>query len=124
MGFPTANLLLEKSEKILPPDGVYACYADTPKGSFKAMVNVGVRPTFSGAGHLLEANLFGFNDDLYHRIIRVRFVKRIRKEQKFPDMSRLVSQIKKDQKAVADILKDPEENLNPESKIEKFSRIC
>jgi riboflavin kinase/FMN adenylyltransferase len=104
MGFPTANLLLEKSEKILPPNGVYACYADTPKGSFKAMVNVGIRPTFNRSGHLLEAHLFDFDDDLYHRTIRIRFVKRIREEKKFPDMNRLIKQLRRDQASAQGIL--------------------
>ncbi len=104
MGFPTTNLILEKSEKILPPNGVYACYADTPKGSFKAMVNVGIRPTFNRSGHLLEAHLFDFDDDLYHRTIRIRFVKRIREEKKFPDMNSLIEQLRRDQASAQGIL--------------------
>jgi riboflavin kinase/FMN adenylyltransferase len=104
MGFPTANLQLEESEKILPPNGVYACYADTPKGSFKAMVNVGIRPTFNRSNHLLEAHLLGFSGDLYHRTIRIRFVKRIREEKKFPDMNSLTEQIQRDQQTTERIL--------------------
>lgn len=97
MGFPTANLQLAKSEKILPPNGVYACFADTPQGTFKAIVNVGFRPTFNRSSHLLEAHLIDFDGDLYYRTIRIRFVKRIREEKKFPDMRSLVDQIRLDQ---------------------------
>lgn len=104
MGFPTANLLIEKSEKILPPNGVYACYADTPDGSYQAIVNLGVRPTFNRGNHLLEAHLLGFNGDLYHQIIRVRFVKKIREEHKFDDMAALIEQIKVDRQACTRIL--------------------
>ncbi|GAB4270589.1 MAG: riboflavin biosynthesis protein RibF [Candidatus Rifleibacteriota bacterium] len=104
IGFPTANLALEKSEKILPPNGVYACYADTPKGCFKALVNIGTRPTFGTTSHLLEAHLLNFNGDLYHRTIRVRFVKRIREERRFPDMQSLADQIALDQKTAEAIL--------------------
>ena len=96
MGFPTANLQLEESLKILPPNGVYACYADTPEGSHPAIVNIGVRPTFDRRTHLLEAHLLDFNGDLYHRTIRVRFVRRIREEKCFPDMQSLISQINLD----------------------------
>lgn len=106
MGFPTANLALEKSEKILPPDGVYACFADTPKGSFKAMVNVGIRPTFARERHMLEAHLLNFNDDLYHRTIRIRFIKRIREEKKYPDMATLSQQLRKDKATTETILND------------------
>ncbi len=96
MGFPTANLQLEESLKILPPNGVYACLVDTPEGSHPAIVNVGVRPTFDRSTHLLEAHLLDFSGDLYHRTIRVRFVRRIRDEKCFPDMQSLVNQINLD----------------------------
>ncbi len=105
MGFPTANLVLEKSQKILPPNGVYACYADTPDGSFPAIVNIGTRPTFEKEDLILEAHLLGFNGDLYHRTIRVRFFHRIRDERKFPDMASLVSQIESDKKEVNNLFK-------------------
>ncbi|MFZ5952948.1 MAG: bifunctional riboflavin kinase/FAD synthetase [Candidatus Rifleibacteriota bacterium] len=104
MGYPTANLQLEQSEKILPPNGVYACFADTPHGSHYAIVNVGFRPTFNRSSHLLEAHLLEFNHDLYHRTIRIRFVKRIREEKKFPDMESLRQQIRLDQAAAEMIL--------------------
>lgn len=104
MGFPTANLQLEQSEKILPPNGVYACFADTPHGSYHAIVNVGIRPTFNRSNHLLEAHLLGFSGDLYHRTIRIRFVKRIRAEKKFPDMQSLSQQIRLDQATAENIL--------------------
>lgn len=106
MGYPTANLALEESQKILPPNGVYACYADTPKGSHKALVNVGIRPTFDRSNHLLEAHLLDFSGDLYHRTIRIRFVKRIREERKFPDIRSLTEQIKKDHSTAESILCD------------------
>lgn len=104
MGFPTANLQLEESLKILPPNGVYACYADTPDGSFPAIVNIGVRPTFDRRKHLLEAHLLNFSGDLYHRTIRIRFVQRIREEKRFPDMQTLIDQIRHDLAALTNIL--------------------
>ncbi|MDD3148915.1 MAG: bifunctional riboflavin kinase/FAD synthetase [Candidatus Riflebacteria bacterium] len=104
MGFPTANLQLETSLKILPPNGVYACYADTPDGSFPAIVNIGVRPTFDRSNHLLEAHLLNFNGDLYHRVIRIRFVQRIREEKRFPDMQTLIEQIHRDLASLRNII--------------------
>lgn len=106
MGFPTANLKLEESLKVLPPNGVYACFADSPAGTHAAIVNVGIRPTFDRSSHLLEAHLLDFSGDLYHRTIRVRFVKRIRDEQKFPDMQTLVNQINLDLASCKQILGD------------------
>ena len=96
MGFPTANLQLEESQKIIPPNGVYICYADTPQGSYPALVNIGIRPTFAKKTPILEAHLIGFTGDLYHHTIRVRFFKRIRDEKKFPGIESLIEQIKQD----------------------------
>ncbi len=99
MGFPTANLLLENSYKCLPPNGVYACYVDTTNGTFPSIVNIGYRPTFNKNTHLLEAHLCNFNGDLYGKEIRVRFLKAMRPEIKFPSMGALIAQIEKDRQA-------------------------
>jgi riboflavin kinase/FMN adenylyltransferase len=106
MGFPTANLQLEESQKILPPNGVYACFVDSPAGTHQAIVNIGIRPTFNRSNHLLEAHLLSFAGDLYHRTIRTRFVKRIREEKRFPDMQTLIDQINLDIAACRNILQN------------------
>lgn len=100
MGFPTANVLLEKSSVILPPNGVYGCYVETPEGNFPSIVNIGFRPTFNKKSLLLEAHLMGFEGNLYHRVIRVSFLTHVRDEIKFPDMKKLIIQIKKDEDTV------------------------
>jgi riboflavin kinase/FMN adenylyltransferase len=96
MGFPTANLDLAQTFKVLPPRGVYFCLVDTPKGTFPALVNIGIRPTFNKTQPLLEAHLLDFQGDIYHQTIRVRFVQRIRGEERFPTMADLVRQIQSD----------------------------
>lgn len=104
MGFPTANLLLNDSEKCLPPNGVYACYADTAEGTFPAMVNIGYRPTFNKDTYLLEAHLCNFNSDIYGKEIRIRFLKAMRPEIKFPSMGALIQQIEKDRQSLFTII--------------------
>ena len=104
MGFPTANLLLENSLKCLPPNGVYACYVDTTVGTYPAIVNIGYRPTFNKSTHLLEAHLCNFDGDLYGKEIRVKFLKAMRPEIKFPNMGALISQIEKDRQTIMEIL--------------------
>ncbi len=104
MGFPTANLLLENSEKCLPPNGVYACYVDTSAGTYPSIVNIGYRPTFDKNTHLLEAHLCNFNGDLYGKEIRVKFLKSMRPEIKFPSMGALISQIEKDRQSMMEII--------------------
>ncbi len=108
MGFPTANLPLENSIKVLPPKGVYYCIVDTPQGAFNALVNIGTRPTFDRRILLLEAHLLDFSGDLYHQTIRVRFVKRLRDEIRFPSMDSLISQIKADLTSVRTLVSHKE----------------
>lgn len=104
MGFPTANLLLEESEKCLPPNGVYACYADFDGSTYPAIVNVGYRPTFNKDTYLLEAHLCNFSGNLYEHKIRIRFIKSMRPEIKFPSMDALIGQIEKDYKTLFSII--------------------
>lgn len=96
MGFPTANLDLEGSSKVLPPRGVYLCLVDSAAGSHHALVNIGVRPTFGRVRAMLEAHLLDFHGDLYHQTIRVRFLKRLRAEVRFPSATALITQIQAD----------------------------
>ncbi|RCK81688.1 MAG: bifunctional riboflavin kinase/FAD synthetase [Candidatus Ozemobacter sibiricus] len=96
MGFPTANLDLEGSSKVLPPRGVYLCLVDTAQGTHHALVNIGIRPTFGRERMTLEAHLLDFHGDLYHQPIRVRFQKRLRAEVRFPSSQALVAQIQED----------------------------
>ena len=96
LGFPTANILLGGSSKVLPPHGVYAGHADTNQGTFPALVNIGIRPTFNRREPLLEAHLAGFSGNLYHQTIRVRFSQRLRDEMRFPSREALVAQMQDD----------------------------
>jgi len=100
LGFPTMNLYPDK-EKMLPPNGVYATEVLIGGKVYKAVTNVGVRPTVSSEGeavsvesHLLGFKSFGGND--YDKIITVSFLKRIRDEKKFDSKEELADQIKKD----------------------------
>jgi len=114
MGFPTANLNLSGTTKVLPPHGVYFCLVDTPTKTFYSLVNIGVRPTFNRKIPLLEAHLLDFNADIYHQTIRVRFIQKIREEIRFPSMDALISQINKDLANVRDLTKTAPKNVKPD----------
>lgn len=96
LGFPTANLKLEN--KIALPYGVYATWAVLPNGERLASVtNVGVRPTFPGElPALIETFVLDREFDLYGTTLEVRFVRRLRAEQKFPGIDALKAQITRD----------------------------
>ena len=98
LGVPTANLSFEQKEKALPPKGVYACEIRI-NGShtvYHGVLNLGLRPTFSGEGLNLEAHLLDFEGDLYGQTLQVYFKAFIRPEQKFDGPEALKTQINKD----------------------------
>jgi riboflavin kinase / FMN adenylyltransferase len=68
------------------------------------MMNIGFRPTVDGLNHIIEINLFDFNQDIYGKKMEVSLVQRIRGEQKFSGLDTLQAQLKKDQQDAMNIL--------------------
>ena len=94
IGFPTCNI--KWKSYALPKLGVYAVKVQTKDFKKKGIANIGYRPTFNGKSLLLEVNIFGIKTNLYKKVLKVSFIKFIRPEKKFKDISELKSQIKKD----------------------------
>tara|TARA_B100000900_G_C20497332_1_gene682205 strand:+ start:147 stop:1055 length:909 start_codon:yes stop_codon:yes gene_type:complete len=94
IGFPTCNMSL--SNYVVPKLGVYAVRVKSKNLNKNGIANVGYRPTFNGQSLLLETNIFGFNRNLYNKVINVRFKKFIRAEKKFKNFDYLKKQIKID----------------------------
>ncbi|MGC8903961.1 riboflavin biosynthesis protein RibF [Thermus sp.] len=97
LGFPTANLAVHPL-KVLPP-GVFAVEAEGAFGRYKGVANVGTRPTLGGEERRLEVHLLGFAGELYGEEVRVRFLKRLREERRFPSLEALKAQIARDVEA-------------------------
>lgn len=91
LGFPTANV--EPDRPLSIPTGVYACHATIDGEAHPAVVNIGVRPTFAEQTLAVEAHLLDFSGDLYERVLRLAFVRRLRGERKFPGPEALKRQI-------------------------------
>ena len=97
IGIPTANLNIWR-EQMLPTGGVYACWAVVDNTRYRAVTNIGLRPTFhSEHPHVtVEAHLLDFSGDLYGRQICLEFIQRIRGEKRFDKVETLVKQITTD----------------------------
>ena len=98
LGFPTANVAVS-SRLCLPADGIYAgTYVDTEGVERPAALSLGRRPTFyvDAQMSLLEAHLLDFDGDLYRQPAKVRFVERLRGEERFDSVEALVEQIERD----------------------------
>ena len=96
MGYPTANLHIENPEKLIPGNGVYAVEIKIGVQLFKGMMNIGFRPTVDGGKIVIEANIFDFNRDIYHTVVRVYVKYFLRPEQKFNGLDALKAQLGKD----------------------------
>lgn len=94
-GIPTANLDLTTGY-VIPPSGVYACYAHLNNKKYRAIVNFGHNPTFEGENFSIEVHIFDLNQDLYDKIIEVELVKFIRSEMTFSSPEELIEQINSD----------------------------
>lgn len=77
LGIRTANIVSD-SEKYSLKNGVYATYVKVDDVTYKAVTNVGVRPTFNEYDVNLESFLIDFDGDIYNKEITVYFVEKIR----------------------------------------------
>ena len=94
LGFPTANIVPDDSQKLLPADGVYAVEVWTDDGRKVAgVMNIGTRPTFNGHSRTLEVHLLDFSGDLYNRRLTVSFAARLRDECTFTSADALQQQM-------------------------------
>ncbi|MCS5489516.1 bifunctional riboflavin kinase/FAD synthetase [Algoriphagus limi] len=97
IGFPTANVHIPNSYKLIPKDGVYAVEAEVNGSLFKAMLNIGNRPTVDGTQKSVETHLFDFQGDLYGKQLTIYLKAYLREEQKFESLAALQAQLLKDQ---------------------------
>lgn len=131
LGYPTANLFIEESYKLIPADGIYAVNVlistDSSKNKnqeikdpfqpievtnnsakiFQGMAYIGHRPTINGMSQNIEVNIFDFSEDIYHQIIQLNFLHFIRRDVKFNNLEELTLQLAKDKVAVLDTFKKP-----------------
>lgn len=97
LGFPTANLRPSSPQKLVPGRGVYAVEARVGEQAYGAMLNIGFRPTIAnGRDVTIEAHIFGFSGNLYDHQLRLRFLHRLRDEQRFATLDELRHQLATD----------------------------
>lgn len=105
LGYRTANIELEKEFRLIEAAGVYATYVDYDGKEYKSMTYIGKKPTVNNEEiENIEVHLFDFDSDLYDKVIKVRFVKRVRGEHKFESLDALKKQIQIDEKSIKEIL--------------------
>jgi len=91
---PTLNLSTE--QELLPKKGVYVTETHLGERRFPSVTNVGVRPTFDGAGLSIESHLLDFSEAVTGGPLEVRFLARLRDEQKFASVEALKKRVLED----------------------------
>ena len=113
IGYPTANLELDYGDKLIPADGVYAVRVFMGEKKLMGMMNIGCRPTVNEVADnkSIEVHIIDFEDNVYHRHIKVSFIDRIRDEINFVTLERLKKQLEKDKAKAVQILSENPVNL-------------
>ena len=109
LGYPTANVGYD-IRKLLPPEGVYACWAQVDGEEKDGMMFIGKNHFNPQKLITVEANLFDFDRDIYDKEIIVYPTTFIRENRKFDSTEKLIEQIKKDKKDVLEIINKEKEN--------------
>ena len=103
--FPTANLKIEETYKLIPKKGVYLVQSTIDRKLVYGMLNIGTNPTVSATNELsVEVFFLDFNENLYNTVLSIQLLDRIRDEIKFTDLEALKVQLEHDQQgAIAKI---------------------
>src|SRR5262245_24855615 len=91
LGFPTANIVLRRPP---PISGIFVVEVDDYG---RGVASVGRRPTVNPVAiPLLEVHLFDYDADLYGEHLRVRFLEKLRDEEKYDGLPALQAAIARD----------------------------
>lgn len=100
IGFPTANIFVAETYKLIPGDGIYAVTVemgeDKNPETFKGMAYIGQRPTINGMTKNIEVNIFDFDREIYGQNIKMNFLAFLRHDVKFTGLDTLKLQLQKD----------------------------
>jgi len=94
--YPTANINIKESYKLIPKNGVYVVKSKINNTPVFGMMNIGTNPTFDGKVQSIEVHFFDFSKDIYGLQIEVEMLERLRDEKKFDSLEELKHQLSDD----------------------------
>lgn len=103
-GIPTANLEIDAG-KLMPTDGVYSAIVRVSGKDYRAVTNIGARPTFDCYERTIESFILDFDGDIYDSEIVLFLIERLRDTVKFENAEKLKKQIERDILKTRDIIK-------------------
>jgi riboflavin kinase/FMN adenylyltransferase len=106
LGYPTANIKLNDSHKLLPKNGVYAVKVRMDQNEYNGMLYIGTSPTTKGDlyNRTIEVHIIDFKGEIYNKEISINFIGRIRDEKKFRNEEELIDQLNSDKYKILNIL--------------------
>ena len=104
LGYPTANILIAETYKLIPSDGIFAVTVHVAGIGYKGMAYIGSRPTVNGLTRNIEVNIFDFGKEIYNQPIRMDFHHYVRGDIKFASLDELKVQLAKDREDVLALL--------------------
>ncbi|WP_370094302.1 bifunctional riboflavin kinase/FAD synthetase [Winogradskyella sp.] len=104
LDFPTANIHIKETYKLIPQDGVYVVKSVFKGYTISGMMNIGTHPTVDGKTRSIEVHFFNFNNNIYNHKLRIEFLKRLRSEQKFNSLDDLKIQLREDMRNALDYI--------------------
>lgn len=96
ISFPTANIEVHESYKLVPKNGVYIVKTFIDKKLIFGMMNIGINPTFDGTKQSIEIHFLNFNKNIYNQNLTIYMISRIRDEKKFNSVEDLKTQLELD----------------------------
>jgi len=97
LGYPTANIQTDSEKKILPALGIYVVQVSVHGKEFQGMLSIGTRPTYYTNGkRTIEVHLFSADEDLYGSAMTIRFLTRLRDEEKYATEQELIHRLHQD----------------------------
>jgi len=96
LGFPTANLMPDDPDKLVPANGIYAVQVFVRGAWQKGALSIGHRPTFDNGRRTIEVHIMGFDEQIYGETLTLKFCHYLRPELKFASAEDLMDQMHKD----------------------------
>ncbi len=106
IGYPTANISIAESYKLIPAQGVYVVKSLIKGTMVYGMMNIGTNPTVGGSEQTIETYFFDFNEDLYGQVLKINLLARIREEKNFATVDELINAMKEDEEFSRSFIKN------------------
>jgi len=109
INFPTANIHVPETYKLIPKDGVYVVQSFIDNTRVYGMMNIGTNPTFENDKQSIEVHFFDLNKNLYDTALKIDILHRLRDEHKFESVALLQSQLENDKLNALDSIQQHDE---------------